>query len=225
MGATEKPRGTDPGHRGSLLHPNLTYGNVVGTMALFVALSGSAYAALRVPPNSVGNRQLKAGSVTTGKIANAAITAAKVAEHSLTGTDVDLAALGTVPQAANAQNASNANAVGGHAATCPQGTTLIRGLCFDSHSNPEAPNLEAAALDCAAKGGYLPTPMQLYSTQGTLQLGSGLSPSQHQFTDTLYSVPPTNNSYTTIVINGSGLPTEQPAGDPSAYYCVYPLVR
>ena len=104
-------------------------------------------------------------------------------------------------------------------------TTLIRGLCFDSQSNPEAPNLEAAAEDCAAKGGFLPTPMELYSTQGTLHLGSGLGASQHQFTDDLYSAPPTDNSYTTITVNGSGPPQEQPAGDPSAYYCVYPLVR
>ena len=67
--------------------------------------------------------------------------------------------------------------------------------------------------------------MELYSTQGILHLGNGLSASQHQFTDTLYSVPPTDNSYTTIVVNGSGPPQAQPAGDPSAYYCVYPLLR
>jgi hypothetical protein len=207
------------------LKGKLTYANLMASIAVFIALGGSAYAALRVPPNSVGTRQLKAASVTTGKVANGAITAAKVAEGSLTGSDIDLPALGTVPNAANASNATNANTVGGHVASCPTETTLIRGLCFDSHSNPEAPNLEAAAEDCAAKGGFLPTPMELYSTQGTLQLGNGLSASQHQFTDTLYSVPPTDNSYTTIVVNGNGEPKEQPAGDPSAYYCVYPLLR
>jgi hypothetical protein len=207
------------------LQDKLTYANVMASIAVFIALSGSAYAALRVPPNSVGSRQLKAKAVTGGKIANETITAAKVAEHSLTGQDINLPDLGTVPSAATATNATNAATVGGHAASCPEGTTLIRGLCFDSRPNPEAPNLEAAAEDCAQKGGWLPTPMQLYSTQGILQLGNGLSASQHQFTDTLYSVPPTDNSYTTIVVNGSGLPTEQPAGDPSAYYCVYPLLR
>jgi hypothetical protein len=208
-----------------ILRDELTYGNVVATVALFIALGGSAYAALRVPPSSVGPRQLKAQAVTNGKIANGAITSAKVAERTLTGADINLAALGTVPSATNAENSANANTLGGHSAACPQATTLIRGICFDSHSNPEAPNLEAAAEDCAAKGGFLPTPMELYSTQGTLRLGTGLGASQHQFTDTLYSVPPTNNSYTTIVVSGSGLPREQPAGDPSAYDCVYPLVR
>ena len=153
------------------------------------------------------------------------MTAAKVAEHSLTGTDINLPALGAVPMAADASHAANSDTVGGHTASCPQGAVLIRGLCFDSQSNPEAPNLEAAALDCSAKGGCLPTPMQLYSTQGTLQLGNGRSASQHQFTDDLYNTPGVNNNYTTIVVNGSGHPVEQPAGDPSAYYCVYPLVR
>jgi hypothetical protein len=204
----------------------LTYANVMASIAVFIALSGSAYAALRVPPNSVGTRQLKASSVTTGKISNSAITAAKVAEHSLTGQDIDLSSLGTVPNAATAANAGNANTVGGHAASCPAETTLIRGLCFDSHSNPEAPNLEAAAEDCAAKGGSLPTPMELYATRGELQLGSGgTEPDQHQFTDDLYSPPHTNNEYTTIVVNGNGLPKEQLAGEPSAYYCVYPLLH
>ncbi len=207
------------------LKGKLTYANLMATVAVFIALGGSAYAALRVPPNSVGTRQLKAASVTTGKLAGGAITAAKVAEHSLTGQDLDLPALGTVPSAANANTADNANMVGGHAASCPESSTLIRGLCFDSHANPEAPNLEAAAEDCAAKGGYLPSPMELYSTQGTLQLGNGLSASQHQFTDTLYNTPGISNSYTTIVVNGNGSPQEQPPGDPSAYYCVYPLLR
>jgi hypothetical protein len=207
------------------LKGKLTYANLMASVAVFIALGGSAYAALRVPPNSVGTRQLKAASVTTGKLANEAITAAKVAEHSLTSQDLNLQALGTVPAAANATNAANANTVGGHAASCPAETTLIRGLCVDSHSNPEAPNLEAAAEDCAAKGGSLPTPMELYTTQGVLQLGNGLTPSQHQFTDTLYSNIGHSDEYTTITVNGSGAPQEQPAGDPSAYYCVYPLLR
>ncbi len=78
----------------------LTYANVVATIALFCALGGGAYAALRVPPGSVGSRQLKSSAVTTGKVANGAITASKVAEHSLTGAQIDLPALGTVPSAA-----------------------------------------------------------------------------------------------------------------------------
>ena len=52
------------------LKDKLTYANVVSTLCLFVLLGGSAYAALKVPRNSVGTRQLKAKSVTNGKLAN-----------------------------------------------------------------------------------------------------------------------------------------------------------
>jgi len=199
---------------------------VVAISALLIALSGSAYAAIRftVPPNSVGSRQLKAKAVTGGKIANEAISGGKIEAESITGANIKLSALGTVPQAANATNAANAATLGGHAASCPSGTTLIRGLCFDPPSNPVAPNLEAAAEACATKGGYLPTPMELYSTKGVLNLGTGVDPEQEQFTDDVYSKVG-SGEYSTVVIDGVGAPKEQETNLPSAYYCVYPLVR
>jgi hypothetical protein len=50
---------------------HLTYANVVATVALFVALGGGAYAALRLPRNSVGTAQLKNNAVTPRKVKNA----------------------------------------------------------------------------------------------------------------------------------------------------------
>jgi len=194
---------------------------VVAVIALIFALCGSAYAALG--KNSVGSRQLKAKSVTTGKIANNAVNAAKVADGSLTGKDINVGALGTVPSATNAAHAGNADTVGGHGAGCPAGATLIRGLCFDSASNGPASSLEIASADCAARGGYLPTPMELYSTRGVLNLGSGIG-SDHQYTDTIYSNTSGGN-YRTIVIDGTGALTEQAPSSPSRYICVYELVR
>jgi hypothetical protein len=47
---------------------HVTFANVVSLMALFVALSGGAYAALKLPANSVGARQLKRHAVTPGKV-------------------------------------------------------------------------------------------------------------------------------------------------------------
>jgi hypothetical protein len=64
--------------------------NVVGYVALFVALSGTAVAATRLPANSVGTRQLQNGAVT-GK---------KVARSTLTGANIKVSTLGTVPDAA-----------------------------------------------------------------------------------------------------------------------------
>jgi hypothetical protein len=45
-----------------------TYANVVASIALFVALGGTGYAATQLAPNSVGTRQLKRGAVTAAKI-------------------------------------------------------------------------------------------------------------------------------------------------------------
>lgn len=46
------------------------YANVTATVALVVALSGTSYAAITLPRNSVGNKQLKANAVTSGKVKN-----------------------------------------------------------------------------------------------------------------------------------------------------------
>lgn len=50
---------------------------VVALIALFVALGGTTYAAIRLPANSVGTKQLK----------NGAVTAQKVKDHSLLARD------------------------------------------------------------------------------------------------------------------------------------------
>lgn len=195
---------------------------VVAVIALVCALTGTAYAALG--KNSVGSRQIKAKSVTTGKIANNAVNGAKIANGSLSAEDINVGALGTVPSAANAANAANANTVGGHSASCPANTTLIRGVCFDSTSNPEAPSLEAAAEDCAAKGGYLPSPMELYSVRATINLGTGVG-TNHQYTDSYYYDPVGGGHPSTVTIDGTGAITQQAPTNPSRYICAYPLVR
>lgn len=104
---------------GRLLH-RLTYANVMATFAVFIAVSGGAYASLKLPNNSVGTKQLKKnavtaqkiknGSVTTAKLHQAAVTGSKVANNSLTGAQINSSTLGTVP---NATSAANAAALGG----------------------------------------------------------------------------------------------------------------
>ena len=48
--------------------PRLTYANVTATLALFIALGGSSYAALQLPRNSVGPTQIRAGAVRTSEV-------------------------------------------------------------------------------------------------------------------------------------------------------------
>ena len=195
---------------------------IVAIVALFAALSGSAYAALG--KNTVGSRQLKAQAVTTGKVANNAITSIKVAKGSLTGEDINVGALGTVPNATSAVSAGNANTVGGHSAACPGGTTPIRGVCFDSSSNGPVSGVKAAADACAARGGFLPTPLEIYSTRAVLNLGTGVG-SDRMFTDSYYSLAGSGSNYATLVIDGTGQMQEQSVDQPAKYICAYALVR
>jgi hypothetical protein len=51
----------------------LSYGNVVATLALFLALGGGAYAALKLPKNSVGSAQIKANAVDSSKVKNGSL--------------------------------------------------------------------------------------------------------------------------------------------------------
>jgi hypothetical protein len=91
MGARNKNRFIDRLSRPS---PAL----IVAIIALIISMGGTGYAAFTLPSNSVGTRQLKNGSVT----------AAKVKRHSLTGAQINLKKLGTVPAARNAGRALKA---------------------------------------------------------------------------------------------------------------------
>jgi hypothetical protein len=93
------------------LRGKLTYANVMATLAVFLVLGGGAYAATKLPKNSVGTNQIKKNAVVTSKIKNGAITAAKVKSGSLTGTQINASTLGTVPSAQSAQTAQTANSL------------------------------------------------------------------------------------------------------------------
>jgi len=49
-------------------HDRLTYANVIATLALFVSLGGVSYAAITLPPDSVGKSQIRAGAVDLGAL-------------------------------------------------------------------------------------------------------------------------------------------------------------
>ena len=89
---------------------------VVACLALIVALSGTGYAAIKLPARSVGTKQLRTGAVTNIKLARGAVTASKVARNTLTGAQINEAALGTVRSATQADSAT-------HAATADAATT------------------------------------------------------------------------------------------------------
>jgi hypothetical protein len=58
--------------------------NLVGWAALFIALGGTGYAAVSLPARSVGNRQLKAHSITASKLNPTSVAASVRAWANLT---------------------------------------------------------------------------------------------------------------------------------------------
>jgi hypothetical protein len=66
---------------------HLTYANVVSTLCLFVLLGGGAYAAVKLPKNSVTSKQVKNGSIKEADLANHGITAKSVKPGSLLASD------------------------------------------------------------------------------------------------------------------------------------------
>jgi hypothetical protein len=55
----------------SYMRERLTYGNVVATLALFVALGGTSYALAALPRNSVGSEQIRPGAVSKSDLRKA----------------------------------------------------------------------------------------------------------------------------------------------------------
>jgi hypothetical protein len=51
------------------IRTHLTYANVMATIAVFMVLGGGAYAATKLPKNSVGSAQFKNNAVTKAKLA------------------------------------------------------------------------------------------------------------------------------------------------------------
>jgi hypothetical protein len=71
-----------------LIRAHATYANVMASIAVFVAIGGTSYAAITLPPDSVGQKQLKSRSVGSTEIKNRTIRLqdlARKTRDSLTG--------------------------------------------------------------------------------------------------------------------------------------------
>jgi hypothetical protein len=64
----------------SRFRSKVTYGNVVASLALFIALGGVSYAAATLSKNSVGSKHIKADAVTASKVAEGSLERAHFAE-------------------------------------------------------------------------------------------------------------------------------------------------
>jgi hypothetical protein len=69
-----------------------TYGNVMATLALFVAMGGTSYAALKFPRNSVGTRELKSRSVGASELRTKAVTSRAIKDRGIRLRDMSKSA-------------------------------------------------------------------------------------------------------------------------------------
>jgi hypothetical protein len=132
------------------LRRRLSYANVVATLALFIALGGSSYAALTITGQNVRDGSL------TGK---------DIKRNSLTGRQIKEGRLDTVPRARNSAR------LGGLSAQrlllkCPQGTLPAADVCVEVQARAPL-NYSSAALGCGSTdstrtpGRRLPTHQEL----------------------------------------------------------------
>lgn len=134
----------------------LTYANVVATLALFVALGGSSYAAVELGKNSVKSENIGKEQVKASDIAKNAVNSAKVKDASLLAKDFKS---GQLPAGAT-------GAIGPRGPQGPKGDRGLQGIpglsglektTASSASNSESPKL--AIAKCAPgkeaiSGGY-----------------------------------------------------------------------
>jgi hypothetical protein len=69
------------------LKQQLSYANVMATLALFVGLGGTSYAVTQLPKNSVGSKQLRKGAVSARTIKSGAIRSRGVKDGVLLAKD------------------------------------------------------------------------------------------------------------------------------------------
>jgi hypothetical protein len=67
-----------------MVRSRLTYANVVASLALFVSLGGGAYAAFKLPRNSVGSVQIKPNAVRSSDVKNGSLLSKDFAAGQLT---------------------------------------------------------------------------------------------------------------------------------------------
>jgi hypothetical protein len=154
------------------LRQRLTYANVMSTVAVFIALGGSSYAALQIDSRDIANNSVRGVDVR-----NRTLSERDMKRNALTGRSIRESRLGRVPRAREADR------VGGMTAAdllvkCPEGTLPIADVCVETTTRPIAA-YGTAAIQCATvgwpagPGRRLPTHAELLAALSGVQLASG----------------------------------------------------
>lgn len=112
------------------LRKRLTYANVMATLAVFIALGGSSYAAL---------------SVTGRNVKNSSLTFRDLRRDTLGGSRINESRLGTVGRARTADRLNGVSAER-LLVRCPEGTFPVSNVCVETAARGPAPYGTAAVI-------------------------------------------------------------------------------
>jgi hypothetical protein len=76
------------------LRSKLTYANVMSTIAIFLVLTGVTFAIAKLPPRSVGSKQLKNGAVRSKKIHKGAVRSKRIHKNAVNEGKIASGAVG-----------------------------------------------------------------------------------------------------------------------------------
>ena len=140
----------------------LTYANVMSTLAVFIALGGSSYAAFAINGDSIKNRSIRA---------------AKIRQNTLTGREIKESTLGRVDRAKWADTLDGVTA-SELKIKCPADTFPEADVCIERTPRPAA-SYHSAINICltigtpAAPGRRLPTHGELVAALSAVPLADG----------------------------------------------------
>ena len=145
---------------------------VVASIALFVALGGTGYAAAT---GSIDTREIKNSTIRGKDVKNKSLTGGDIQGNSVTGTQVSEGKLGKVPSAGRADSANSANA----AATAGNGvkaygSVTSAGAVIAAKSSGITVTPESAGVYCVKANGVTSATRTLIATPD-LGDGSGIN--------------------------------------------------
>lgn len=138
------------------LQSKLSYANVVATLALFIALGGTSYAALTLPRDSVGSAQIRARAVGSSELRSRVVSSRHIRDRSVALRDISTSARGalrgaTGPQGAKGESGPPAAA---YRAAVNSGGVSARGnataVTHDGATNEYRVGFAASVKDCVS---------------------------------------------------------------------------
>ena len=198
------------------LRRRLTYANVMSTLAVFIALGGSSYAAFRIDSDDIANNSVRGADVR-----NRTLTDRDVRRNSLSGRSIRESRLGRVPRARNADRLGG-RTLSDLLVACPTGTFPIADVCVETTPRPAAA-YGTATIQCATSGTpagpgrRLPTHGELLAALSGVQLASG-----GELTSHVYPIGATGQVEALYVTDqgGSVAPTPNTDAGGKAFRCV-----